>query len=578
MANENNKKDKENDISLRIRESTNFQSLKLKQVNLRFEIFSLDSIVAFIYKESVLRTPKALKNIYKLFLNINPEPYSKNPDLNTRFWVILKSLALMVDSRLESMNAIKAELTEDKEANDEIRKYVNTIENLKIGYEDSKKLLKRIDDRLRFGYVITVKEILRDFLDAIDDEEYSSFQEISNDLEQLCISIVNIRRNVNSMDSEEMFTLDPDKMDDLITSAVTKLQDRMKMLKTGIYGLNVFLAPAYLSKRLYMYLAFPGGGKSQILLKSALDIKKYNEHVKAKDPNKRPCVTFITMENSIEETIERIFNMVASQDDIRNFTPDQVIKKLRNNGKLTLTDKNNINIIIKYYPNRSISTNDLYGIIQELDDGGDETIALILDYVKRIAPAESAPSEKEELKNITNELKNLATYYDIPVITAQQLNRVASSVVDTALQAKKEDVTKLIGRDGVAGAWEIIENSDWVCVLNQEVKQDTLELFMTFKLLKRRYRSSDEDENMRKLQYFNQPYEPGNEIKLMDDVGLTKPLMTLSMSNQMMALEDVKRGKKNAVEREEKVKTANQMYQMMDFDPFDVDKSIQFDE
>jgi hypothetical protein len=83
---------------------------------------------------------------------------------------------------------------------------------------------------------------------------------------------------------------------------------------------------------------------------------------------------------------------------------------------------------------------------------------------------------------------------------------------------------------------------------------------------------------MRKLQYFNQPYEPGNEIKLMDDVGLTKPLMTLSMSNQMMALEDVKRGKKNAVEREEKVKTANQMYQMMDFDPFDVDKSIQFDE
>ena len=27
--------------------------------------------------------------------------------------------------------------------------------------------------------------------------------------------------------------------------------------------------------------------------------------------------------------------------------------------------------------------------------------------------------------------------------------------MDAALQAKKEDVTKLIGRDGVAGAWEI---------------------------------------------------------------------------------------------------------------------------
>ena len=40
-------------------------------------------------------------------------------------------------------------------------------------------------------------------------------------------------------------------------------------------------------------------------------------------------------------------------------------------------------------------------------------------------------------------------------ISAQQLNRSASSVVDAALQAKKEDVTRLVGRDGIAGAWEI---------------------------------------------------------------------------------------------------------------------------
>lgn len=159
-------------------------------------------------------------------------------------------------------------------------------------------------------------------------------------------------------------------------------------------------------------------------------------------------------------------------------------------------------------------------------------------------------------------------------ITAQQLNRVASSVVDAALQAKKEDVTKLIGREGVAGAWEIIENSDFVCVLNQEVKTETLELFMTFKLLKRRYRSSDENERMRKLDYFNQPYEPGNEIKLIDDVELERPLMMLGMSNQMTALEDMKRGKKNAVEREEKMN--KNIYHMMEFDPFDDTQSIQF--
>ena len=35
------------------------------------------------------------------------------------------------------------------------------------------------------------------------------------------------------------------------------------------------------------------------------------------------------------------------------------------------------------------------------------------------------------------------------------MNRVAASVVDAAIQARKEDVTRLVGRDGVAGAWEI---------------------------------------------------------------------------------------------------------------------------
>ncbi len=565
---------KEHDVSIKLKNITNFQQLKLKKINLKLEIFTLDSIVAFLYKDSVLKTQKLLKNIYKLFKNINPEPYMLNPDLRTRFWVILKSLELMVDSRLESYNAIKSELMDDKDSDELVHEYIKNINVLYIGYEDSKKLIRKLDDRLRFGYVITIKEVLQEFLNAIDDDEYSSYKDIAEDLEQLAISIVNIRRNTNSLDSEEKFSLDPDKFDDMISAAVTKLQDRMKIFKTGIQGLNTLLAPGYLSKRLYMYLAFPGGGKSQILLKSALDIKKYNGHVKAKDPQKRPAVLYITMENSVEETIERIFNMTVSSDDIRNYTPAQIIKKLKSGGNLTLTDDNNINIIITYYPNRSIDTNDLYGIIQELDDEGDEVIALILDYVKRIAPSEKASSEKEELKNITNELKNLATHFDIPVITAQQLNRVASSVVDAALQAKKEDVTKLIGRDGVAGAWEIIENSDWVCVLNQEVKTETLELFMTFKLLKRRYRSSDENERMRKLEYFNQPYEPGNEIRLMDDVELDRPLMIYSMSNQMSSLEDMKRGKKNAVEREEKMH--KNIYQMMEFDPFDDTQSIQY--
>ena len=112
--------------------------------------------------------------------------------------------------------------------------------------------------------------------------------------------------------------------------------------------------------------------------------------------------------------------MVSTSEDIRNFTPKQVIKKLKEDGELVLTDDDDIDIIIKYYPNRSIDTSDIYTIVEELADDDKEVIALILDYIKRIRPAEKASDEKEELKNITNELKNLATELDIPVISAHQ--------------------------------------------------------------------------------------------------------------------------------------------------------------
>ena len=179
----------------------------------------------------------------------------------------------------------------------------------------------------------------------------------------------------------------------------------------------------------------------------------------------------------------------------------------------------------------SIDTGDLYALIQDLDDEGVEVIALVLDYLKRIKPAERADTEKEELKNITNELRDLAIWFDIPVITAQQLNRSAASVIDAAIQANKADVTRLVGRDGIAGAWEIIENTDVLIIINREKKLNTGEVYLTFKLLKRRYGSMDDDELLRELTYFNHPYVKGSGIKLVDDLELDESVSLTSLAS-----------------------------------------------
>lgn len=442
------------DIILKMKQFSTAKDIKMATVKIDMDVYLLNSIIAFIYKESVLRTRKRLSNIAKLFSSIDHSAFENRPEQSARIWIIEKTLKCRLEDRMEESSIIKATLIEDSECEGLKRSLIDKIDELKIGYEESKKLIEKIDDMIQFGYVVTVKSLAYEILAYIDDDDYKTFKEINDILYQFGVAIVNIRRNNDSLTNDETFTLKEGSFESIVTDAVQKLRDKMKILRTGITRLNTILAPGYLAKRLYMYLAFPGGGKSQILLKSALDIKKYNK-VSPKNPENNPAVLYITMENSIEETIERIFNMTVSSEDIRNYTPKQVIKKLRDGGALRLTDEDNINIIIKYFPNKAIDTSDLYRIISDLEDDGDEVIALILDYVKRIRPAERSKDEKEELKNITNELKNLATYYDIPVITAQQLNRTSASVVDAAIQNKKEDVAKLIGRDGVASAWEI---------------------------------------------------------------------------------------------------------------------------
>lgn len=553
-------------------------NINLSKLKIKMDINTLDMIIKFIYKPSTLRTRKTLNNIFRLINSLDITIYEVEKDsveIENRFWLIKTSLNAILNEGLSSFNMMMDYCINNSEC-DEYKSEIlkNIVSEGKISYDESKYLIKQIDDKLSYGYTITVKDAISQLFDLIDEDDNRNFKSISEDLYQIANAIISIKRNSTSIGSEETFSLQDEVFKNVISDAVDKLKDRNRVFTTGIRRWNTILSPGYMGGRLYTYLAFPGGGKSQILLKSALDIRKYNTYNKTLNPEKRPAVLFLTMENSVEETIERIFNMVASSDDIRNYSTKQIIRMLKNEGELTLTDKNNIDIIIRYYDNRSIDTNDLYSIIEDLSDEGIEVVVLILDYIKRIRPAESAQTEKEELKNISNELKSLAKFYRIPVITAQQLNRVAASVVDAAIQAKKEDVTRLVGRDGVAGAWEIIENSDVVIILNQEVKIDTDEVYMTFKLLKRRYRSSETSEKLRKLEYFNHPYDPNNFIKLLDDVNEPKSLSLTSLATQFMGVEDVsKRGKKNVTDRDEKEKQNKKGVIKsgfgMDFEPFD---------
>lgn len=266
-----------------------------------------------------------------------------------------------------------------------------------------------------------------------------------------------------------------------------------------------------------------------MLLSTCYWIKKYNR-IQPSSPGKRPTILYISNENTIHESIIRLFNMSASPNDITEYSPQDAIKLMRERGGLTLKDETDIDIVMQYYGNFEISTSDVYSIIEDLEDQNREVVCFVLDYIKRIRPAQRAMDERSQLANVSNELKDLAIRKQIPVITAQQINRAGNMTVDAALESGKEDLARFLGRGNIAQSWDMLENCDWTAILNVEIERSSDKRFLTIKEIKKRYKS------MTDITYMNQPFVEGSTIQLVEDVNMKESVAKLSLSTDMMGL------------------------------------------
>jgi hypothetical protein len=446
-----------------------------KKLPMKFDISMLNMCIGYVFKKSTQITRKSLMNMKRLFDIIDETVYVGNDQLNVRFEFIKNALDAMLSQGFETEQVIInycSEHASDKKIFDDVLS--NLPVYTKINYEEIKYINKAVEDRLKYYFIYNYKDMLYETVERIDSGDYRSFAEINETLANICTELITHTRRVKNIDSTNEFSLGDENFETSLIDVVTTLKNPARQIKTGIQKLNEILSPAFMSGRLYIFMGLPGGFKSGMLLKILRDTKKFNGDIQVKKPGKKPCVLLITMENDVNETVERLFNMIVSDENIRKFTPKQVIKLIKENGELTVNNNNEMDIIIRYYPNRSIDTSDIYTIIDDLADEGKEVVLFLLDYIKRIRPAEKAKDEKEELKNITNELKTLALNYDIPVVTAHQLNRSGAATVDAAMQSNKEDLARFLGRSNVGSAWEVINIE--ICHLTSLIAGNSLEL------------------------------------------------------------------------------------------------------
>ena len=499
-----------------------------------------------LYPDTSKVSKMDLSNLYKLLKMTDERSYEFDVSMYARLELAKKILEARIEKGLYSFDAIMSYCNiENDVENNKLINNINSFTNLTES--EIRYITRAVTDRLQYAFILLYKEIILNEFLKIDTGEFTSYKEVVAEVKEQCAQLLNDIRKADAATMKKSFSLKEGIFEELVTSAVSSITDPGTALVTGVQMLNDMLSPGYMPGRLYIWFGISGSFKSLMLLMSCYWIKKYNKI----ETTKTPTVLYITTENSIDESIIRLFNMSTTCGDIRQYLPEEVAGMMRESGGLTLDD-GDTDIVMQYYNNFEISTGDIYNIVDDLEDNNREVIAVVVDYIKRIRSISPTIDERIRLANVSNELKDLSVNLKIPVITAQQINRAGNMALDNASETGKEDLARFLGRGNIAQCWDIIENSDWCGILNIEVEKSSNIKYLTVKEIKKRYKS------MTNITYFNQPFVDVDSIQMVEDVGWSTPAGKISLATNLNIVDNSMvnstRGDKSAKPREDVAK------------------------
>ena len=480
---------------------------KDKQLNLNLDIRTLDIMCKSLVTDNQAIRRGQLINLRNLIYLINPENYVNDTEKVKRVNFIKKGIEARLINNLTDpymiLTHINGGILDDS--------IINLDEFRGLTGAEIQWMNDMVSEALRFTHVYNNVDHLYDLCSRIKASDYSSKAAIVQEFEKTINNIQNdFRRSKNENSTEIMFSLRDEYFEDIMHDTYNTLSSPRRKLVTGMQGMNEMLGGGFENGRCYVYFGLPGEGKSSVILNMIYQIKKHNRDYRTKDPTKRPCIVLLTMENTVTESVERLFGMATGMDSMTTLSPENAIRALREQGELFLSDISPIDIIIKFKPSNSVDTSYLYTLTEDLEDQGLEVIAMFQDYIGRIRSTERMSDTRLEYGLIVDEFKTFAEIKDIPVITVAQLNRDASKHIDEGRKSSKSDLVRLIGRSNISESMLILNNIDAGFLIAPEITQEK-ERYLGVQRIKIRYNAGD-----REFVYL--PFV-GNTLKLVEDIG-----------------------------------------------------------
>lgn len=519
-----------------------------KKINAKLTITTISSLIYYaLTLNNPLITLNNLMNLQRFIETIDIEnTYDAEKELPTIQMLYLLKLILdaQINYTVNDIKELKLFIIDKSNEEDIQRATIDMVfeyieEN---GEYDDKRILywnTFIENRLNYISIYEYIDNLKNIISMYETPDPTNDQVMLPEAKK---SLMELNRlfNLNSMDNENNLNsfdiTDRSIAKKVIRAALEEIYNPGNKITTGYKLLDAMFGGGMQRARCYLLLGIAKSFKSGTMLNIAMNVVTHYYEYQLNDPDKTPAVLYLTMENSMIETFERIYNYLGLEFDFKyEYITNKKGKKIK---KYHISEKEVENILkiieretiektgialrIEFRTHMSEDT----GILDKLYENyqlinNQEIIFVVQDYIKRIHSQRSYKSEqkRDELGEVINEFCNFAKLKQIPILTASQMNREALKVAESAKSDRKKDIARKLGGSQIGESSLVYENADYTVITYREFDEDKEQYYQTFKCIMARGASD--------IDYFAQPYDKDpkyRNFRIAVDVDLEEPL------------------------------------------------------
>lgn len=502
--------------------------VQFDKIPLRFSVAELDLLIVTLLNNILNKNFYA--NVVKYINILDGSSYINDDDKAARIVLIENITSTVISQNIESKQILLNTIDLSGKYRDKEIEILNSLYQMTSSEKEANRIDKKISIQLKLSVIEKKTNTLTNLMNEIKSESYKDLEDLENKLnlvedetDLIGQSFKNYREAIE--EANNTVSLDDSQFLTILGKIAEEKKNPSSKIRTGIQVFNKILDGGYQNGRVYCCLAPLKNWKSGFLLSSALWAKQYNR-LSAKDKTKKPIVLYLTLENSVKETIERIMAHCQGNDyRIEEHTEQENAQILEACGIYTPNNKNEVGIELMYKPNKSVTVQDIKAIMDDFYKNGKEVVFLVIDYLKRIRPPFMNKDLRLNLGDITDELHDLALEKDIPILTAMQLNRGAIAELDNA-ESFEQKISAIgrIGGSNVGESIDIIQNVDFAFAMIRTIDTkfsedgiiESVDKYLNFKTVATRYKTCDIDS-------FIQRFKENNDMCLVEDVDAKVP-------------------------------------------------------